>query len=88
MDKGELKCEFCGTVMPESRRKYKNQVCNQECRKGLTKAIEAEEKERFYLTRKVNKDNGRRCRTCGENCWPNYFYCNKHIREDGSGYGI
>jgi hypothetical protein len=78
MDKeGNLKCLFCGEILPINRIKYKILVCNNECRKNYTKVIEAEEKERFYMT-KVIKDNGRRCLVCGENCYPNYYYCNRH----------
>jgi hypothetical protein len=65
--------------------KFKNKVCNQECRKGLTKVKDAEEKGRWEMVRS-KKDNGRRCLVCGVNCWPNYFYCNRHMREDE--YGI
>jgi hypothetical protein len=84
----DYKCEYCGEILPIHIWRYRtNLVCNNDCRKRLTLVKEAEAKD-FMLETKAKKDTGRRCIVCGENCWPNYFYCSKHTREDGSGYGI
>jgi hypothetical protein len=82
---GKFKCLYCRSELPISRAKYKNQVCNNECRKAYTKVVEAEEKDFWMAVRNNKKDRGRRCLTCGENCYPNYFYCNSHMKEDADG---
>jgi hypothetical protein len=61
----------------------KTQVCNNTCRKALTAKIRkrevelAEELEFFE-----KKKHDRKCQVCGVPCFPNYFFCHLHQREE------
>lgn len=91
LNKGEqLKCLYCGKVLPDSTRqhKMKNQVCNNVCRKALTQKNIAEGIRVANAIKAKAKIHNRKCTICGTSCYPNYFFCNRHFpKHDGSSLG-
>jgi hypothetical protein len=73
-DKGSVvwKCECdCGGVKKASAKNLKQQfVKSCGCLVHHTNSFKTKE-----MKEKLKPDNGRRCRRCGKNCYPNYFFC-------------
>ena len=74
-----LHCLYCGKPLQSNRYKLKNQVCNQECRKAYTQKTIEEENRIADILKTRQRRHSRKCRICGKDCFPNYFFCNTHL---------
>jgi hypothetical protein len=82
LNEGEvLICLYCGKELPKNtyHKKMKNQVCNNTCRKLLTKKNNEEAKKVSDLFKYADKKHNRKCVVCNKSCFPNYFFCHKHL---------
>jgi hypothetical protein len=79
-------CRICGAVFYVTAKQASRAYCDsEECRQERRRRSLDKEKERYALQKKGVKkvqarerlDTGRRCRRCGKNCYPNYFFCDQ-----------
>lgn len=78
MNEGIKLCLYCGKPIPLSKYRLKNQVCNQVCRKAYTQQLITEENRIAMLAKEGQKKHNRKCKVCGKDCYPNYFFCKIH----------
>lgn len=75
-------CRICGDTFYVEPKQASRAYCDRnECQLERRRIKNEREKKRYTSTkRRVKKvrtkpDVGRRCRRCGGNCYPNYFFC-------------
>ena len=77
-------CRICGVEFSVPPKQASRAYCDSEaCQEARRQKISLKEKKRYRLVKsgvqKVESrsmpDEGRRCRRCGCNCYPNYFFC-------------
>jgi len=77
-------CRVCGKEFNVPPKQATRAYCEQlACQDERRRKQLAKERRKYRLIQKGLKkiksrqkpDEGRKCRRCGQNCFPNYFYC-------------
>jgi hypothetical protein len=78
------RCRICGSEFRVPPKQASRAYCDRDaCQIERRRRDLARERRKYRLVKKGLKkvagkskpDQGRRCRRCGCNCYPNYFYC-------------
>lgn len=80
------KCRVCGDVFQVPPKQATRAYCDRpECQLARRQKNLDRDKQHYRLVQKGVKtvkakskpDIGRRCRRCGKNCYPNFFFCSE-----------